>query len=127
MLALGWPRLSSRALLYQCPWTTSPPFARNSAGVAPLDHTTPPRSPTAANAPLPRAPGLAVRLGVGTPSQVSCSLIDPFQAVAGKNVLLKGTATVPGLYCVTIFDLTDSSGVGSLVAPVAYTINVLHS
>ena len=72
-------------------------------------------------------PGASVGLGVGTPSQGSCSVIDHVQAVAGKNVLLKGTATVPGLYCVTIFDLTDSNGVGSLVGPVAYTINVLHS
>ena len=34
-------------------------------------------------------------------------------AVAGPSVLMSGTATVPGLYCVTIFDL------GNLVEPAA--------
>lgn len=72
-------------------------------------------------------PGSAVGVGVGTPSNGSCSLIDHINAVAGQSVLLSGTATVPGSYCVAIYDITDGSGVGSLVEPVAYTINVLHS
>ena len=42
-------------------------------------------------------------------------------AVAGKAVLLSGTATIPGQYCVVIYDL------GNLVEPAVYTINVLHS
>ena len=67
------------------------------------------------------APGASVGLGVGTPSIGSCSLIDHVTAVAGQSVLLSGTATVPGSYCVTIFDL------GNLVEPAVYTINVLHS
>jgi tetrahydromethanopterin S-methyltransferase subunit C len=67
-------------------------------------------------------PGASVGLGIGTPSLGSCSVIDRVDAaVAGKAVLLSGTATVPGLYCVTIFDL------GNLVEPAVYTINVLHS
>jgi hypothetical protein len=67
------------------------------------------------------APGASVGLGVGTPSIGSCSVIDHVTAVAGQSVLLSGTATVPGSYCVTIFDL------GNLVEPAVYTINVLHS
>jgi hypothetical protein len=66
-------------------------------------------------------PSASVGLGVGTPSLGSCSVIDHVEAVAGSAVLLSGTATVPGSYCVTIYD------VGNLVEPAAYTINVLHS
>src|SRR5580704_7002279 len=66
-------------------------------------------------------PAAAVGLGVGTPSNGSCIVIDHVTAVAGQSVLLSGTATVPGSYCVTIYDL------GNLVEPAAYTINVLHS
>ena len=66
-------------------------------------------------------PGPSVGLGVGTPSVGSCTLIDRVTAVAGQSVLLSGTATVPGSYCVAIFDL------GNLVEPAAYTLNVLHS
>ena len=66
-------------------------------------------------------PGAAVGLGIGTPSLGSCSVIDKVQTVAGTAVQLSGTATVPGLYCVTIYDL------GNLVEPAVYTINVLHS
>ena len=72
-------------------------------------------------------PGAAVGLGVGTPSGISCSIIDHVEAVAGAAVQLSGTATVPGSYCVLIYDLVGGNGVGSLVEPVAYTINVLHS
>ena len=66
-------------------------------------------------------PGAAVGLGIGTPSQGSCSVIDKVQTVAGPSVQLSGTATVPGSYCVIIYDL------GNLVEPAVYTINVLHS
>jgi hypothetical protein len=66
-------------------------------------------------------PAASVGLGVGTPSNGSCLVIDHVTAVAGQSVLLSGTATVPGSYCVTIYDL------GNLVEPAAYTINVLHS
>jgi hypothetical protein len=72
-------------------------------------------------------PGAAVGLGIGTPSGISCAVIDHVEAVAGATVLLSGTATVPGSYCVIIYDLVGGTGVGSLVEPVAYTINVLHS
>jgi hypothetical protein len=66
-------------------------------------------------------PGALVGLGVGTPSIGSCSVIDHIEAVAGQAVQLSGTATVPGSYCVVIYDL------GNLVEPAVYTINVLHS
>jgi len=67
-------------------------------------------------------PGAAVGLGIGFPSLGSCSPIDRVAAaVAGKTVQLSGTATVPGLFCIAIYDS------GSLVEPVAYTITVLHS
>ena len=66
-------------------------------------------------------PGVVVGLGIGTPSLGSCSVIDKVQTVASTEVRLSGTATVPGLYCVTIYDL------GNLVEPAVYTINVLHS
>jgi hypothetical protein len=66
-------------------------------------------------------PGAVVGLGVGTPSLGSCSVIDHVNAVAGQAVQLSGTATVPGPYCVLIYDL------GNLVEPAVYTINVLHS
>lgn len=66
-------------------------------------------------------PSAAVGLGIGTPSSGSCSVIDRVETVAGPTVQLSGTATVPGSYCVVIYD------VGNLVEPAAYTINVLHS
>ena len=66
-------------------------------------------------------PGAAVGLGIGTPSLGTCSVVDRVETVAGPSVQLSGTATVPGSYCVTIFDL------GNLVEPAVYTINVLHS
>ena len=66
-------------------------------------------------------PGAVVGLGIGTPSFGSCSVADKVEAVAGAAVQLSGTATVPGLFCVTIFD------VGNVVEPTAYTITVLHS
>ena len=66
-------------------------------------------------------PGAAVGLGIGTSNLGSCSVVDKVETVAGSTVLLSGTVTVPGLYCVTIYDL------GNLVEPVVYTIDVLHS
>jgi hypothetical protein len=67
-------------------------------------------------------PSAAVGLGIGTPNGLgSCTVIDHVETVAGPSVQLSGTATVPGGYCVVIFDL------GNLVEPAAYTINVLHS
>jgi hypothetical protein len=66
-------------------------------------------------------PGAAVGLGVGTFGVGTCTIIDRIEAVAGASIQLSGTVTVPGTYCVEVFDL------GNLVEPVAYTINVLHS
>ena len=62
-----------------------------------------------------------VGLGIGTQSLGACTLIDHVEAVAGQAVKMSGTATVPGTYCVEIYDL------GNLVEPAVYTINVLHS
>ena len=67
-------------------------------------------------------PGASVGLGIGFPSLGSCTPIDRVAAaVASDAVQLSGTATVPGLFCVVIYDT------GNLVEPVTYTINVLHS
>ncbi len=66
-------------------------------------------------------PGATVGLGIGTFSLGSCTLADRVQAVAGPVVQLSGTVTVPGTYCIEVYD------VGNLVEPAAYTINVLHS
>ena len=67
-------------------------------------------------------PSATVGIGIGTPGLGTCSVIDRVDgAVASNTVLLSGTATVPGLYCILIYDL------GNLVEPAVYTINVLHS
>ena len=66
-------------------------------------------------------PGAAVGLGIGTSGTGTCSVIDKVQTVAGPSIQLSGTITVPGTYCVVIYDL------GNLVEPAVYTINVLHS
>ena len=72
-------------------------------------------------------PATTVGLGIGTPSLGSCSVIDRVTTKAGAAVVLSGTATVPGLYCVTIFDTVGADGLGLLKEPAVYTINVLHS
>ena len=66
-------------------------------------------------------PGASVGIGIGIPSSGSCSIGDHAEAVAGQTVLLSGTATIPGAFCVIIYDI------GNLVEPAVYTINVLHS
>jgi len=68
-------------------------------------------------------PGAALGIGVGTPSvaTASCLVISSTTAVAGQTVLISGTATVPGNFCVSIFDI------GNLVESVNYTIVVSHS
>lgn len=65
-------------------------------------------------------PGAAVGLGVGTFGSTGCLIADQIVTVPGTKAQLSGTATVPGLFCVEVFDL------GNLVEPVAYSINVLH-
>jgi hypothetical protein len=67
-------------------------------------------------------PGAVVGLGIGTPNGLgSCSILDRVVTVAGPSVQLSGTATVPGGYCVIIYDL------GNMVEAATYTVNVLHS
>lgn len=66
-------------------------------------------------------PGAAVGLAIGTFGLGSCTVIDHVETVAGPAVQLSGTVTVPGTYCVEVFDI------GNLVEPAVYTINVLHS
>ena len=46
---------------------------------------------------------------------------DNLTTVAGPGVQMSGTATVPGTFCVIVYD------VGNLVEPVTYTVTVLHS
>jgi hypothetical protein len=69
-------------------------------------------------------PGASVGLGIGTPSGASCLLLDNLGGapiVASPDAQLRGTATVTGSFCVSVFDL------GNLVEAVNYTITVLHS
>jgi hypothetical protein len=66
-------------------------------------------------------PGASVGVGVGTPSGANCLLIDNLTVVASPNAQLRGTATVTGSFCVSVFD------VGNLVESVNYTVTVLHS
>ena len=66
-------------------------------------------------------PGALVGVGVGTPSGANCLLIDNLTVVASPNAQLRGTATVTGSFCVSVFD------VGNLVESVNYTVTVLHS
>jgi hypothetical protein len=66
-------------------------------------------------------PSAAVGLGVGTPSQGSCLLATNLTTVADPGVQMSGTATVPGTFCIEVYD------VGNLVEPVTYTVTVLHS
>lgn len=68
-------------------------------------------------------PGAALGIGVGTPSTAtaSCLVLSSTTAVAGQTVQISGTATVPGNFCVSVFDI------GNLVESVSYTIVVSHS
>ena len=67
-------------------------------------------------------PSAAVGLGIGTPSGASCLLLDNLQPiVAAPNAQMRGTATVTGNFCVSVFDA------GNLVEAVNYTVSVLHS
>ncbi|HMF94824.1 MAG TPA: hypothetical protein VKE96_11040 [Vicinamibacterales bacterium] len=67
------------------------------------------------------SPAALVGIGVGTPSGASCLTLDHMTVVAGPNAQMIGTATVPGNFCVSVFD------VGNLVETVNYTVVVLHS
>jgi hypothetical protein len=67
------------------------------------------------------SPSASVGLGVGTPSGANCVLIDSLTVVAGPTVQLNGTTTIPGTFCVSVFDP------GNLVEAVNYTVVVLHS
>jgi hypothetical protein len=67
------------------------------------------------------SPSASVGLGVGTPSGATCILIDNLTVVAGPNVQMTGTTTIPGTFCVSVFDT------GNLVEAVNYTVVVLHS
>ena len=67
------------------------------------------------------SPPASVGIGVGTPSGANCLLQDNLTAVAGPNAQMTGTATVPGTFCVSVFDA------GNLVEAVNYTVSVLHS
>src|SRR5262249_8429418 len=67
------------------------------------------------------SPAAAVGVGVGTPSGGNCLLLDNLTIVAGADAQLQGTATVPGTFCVSVFDA------GNLVEAVNYTVLVRHS
>jgi hypothetical protein len=67
------------------------------------------------------SPAASVGIGVGTPSGATCLLLDNLTVVSGPNAQMTGTATIPGTFCVSIFDP------GNLVEAVNYTVVVLHS
>jgi hypothetical protein len=66
-------------------------------------------------------PSSAIGIGIGTPSVAGCLTAASNTAVAGSTILMSGTATVTGNFCVSVSD------VGNLVEPVQYTILVTHS
>lgn len=68
-------------------------------------------------------PNVAVGIGVGTQSTGVCTPIDFRSGItASPDIVLTGTATVTGTgFCVSIYDI------GTLAAPVNYTIVVQHS
>ena len=66
-------------------------------------------------------PSAVVRVGVGYPNLGTCTAVDSRLATPGQDILMSGTATIQGQFCVSISD------VGNLAEPVAYTITVLHS
>lgn len=67
------------------------------------------------------SPSASVGIGVGTPSGATCLLLDNLTVVSGPNPQVSGTATIPGTFCVSVFDA------GNLVEAVNYTVFVLHS
>jgi hypothetical protein len=67
------------------------------------------------------SPPASVGIGVGTPSGAGCLMLDNLTVVPGPNPQMTGTATVPGNFCVSVFDA------GNLVEAVNYTVSVLHS
>jgi hypothetical protein len=66
-------------------------------------------------------PSAAVVVAVGYPNLGTCTPIDTRLTTPGQDVLMSGTATFPGQFCVSISD------VGNLAEPATYTITVLHS
>ena len=68
------------------------------------------------------SPAASITFGVGTQSLVSCTLISQQVYQPGMTVQLSGTATTTGQFCVMVYDAA-----GTLVEPVNYTVNVLHS
>jgi hypothetical protein len=66
-------------------------------------------------------PGATLGIGVGTPSTGVCAVSQEISAVPGASMVVSGTATVTGNFCVSVADI------GNLVAPVNYTVTVQHS
>ena len=63
--------------------------------------------------------GLTLGMGIGTPNGSVCTLIQSQQVQAANIAQISVTAD-PGTFCVTVFDL------GTLTAPVPYTVVVSH-
>jgi hypothetical protein len=66
-------------------------------------------------------PTIYMGVGVGTPSDTSCSILSNAQvlAQAGTTAQLTGTADA-GTYCVVVFDA------GNQTAQVTYSVTVTH-
>lgn len=57
----------------------------------------------------------------GTPVGTTCSLLVFITAQAGATAKIAGTVTIPGPFCVSVYE------VGNLTADVAYSVSVSHS
>jgi hypothetical protein len=68
-------------------------------------------------------PTAKIRLGIGTPTGPTCVTIQFVDVGPGAAPQLSGTATITGSFCVSVSDIPP----GTLVAPVTYTVNVIHS
>lgn len=66
-------------------------------------------------------PSATVVIGIGTVSGAACNVVSSVVAQPATTPQLSGTATVPGVFCVSVADG------GVLVESAAYTITVIHS
>jgi len=60
-------------------------------------------------------------IGIGSISGPTCLVLSSVVAAPGATPQLSGTATVAGNFCVAVSDA------GTLVQPVNYTIDLIHS
>lgn len=66
-------------------------------------------------------PVATVALGIGTVNGATCTVVSTVSAQPATTPHLSGTATVPGIFCVSVADT------GLLAESTEYTITVIHS